>query len=102
MNLVDKFNKKVEELTKKEFPTAEKAWSQTNYGLDSIDKVQLFEEENLYDTIQEAIQSKQSNCFYALNESLDYTNIKQHLLSNKYKITECDTPFKYWVISWNL
>ena len=102
MNLVSKLNKKVEELTKKEFPTAEEAWSQSNYGRKSLEEVQKFEEDCLYDAIQDAINSKENYCFYALNPSINYENIKLDLSSHGYGIFEYDQPFKYWVITWKL
>ena len=102
MNIVSKLNKKVEEITKKDFFTAEQAWSQSNFGLSSLDKVQKFEEENLCDAIQDAINSKENHCFYALETPIDYEKIKNNLIAHNYKVIENEQPFKYWVITWKL
>ena len=102
MDFINKLNKKVKGLVQKEPLTAEQAWAQSKFSMNSIKEIEEFETQCILDKIQDSVNKGNTYCFIALNPNIDYSNIKETLLSKGFKISEEVYPIIYWIITWNM
>ena len=101
MGFINKLNEKVKGLVQKEPITAEQAWAQAKFGMDSIQEIEEFETKNILDKIQDSVNQRETYCFVALNPDINYSNIKNKLENQGFEITMQENPFTYWIITWN-
>lgn len=102
MDFINKLNDKVKGFVQKEPLTAEQAWAQSKFGMNSIKEIEEFETQCILDKIQDSVDKGNTYCFIALNPNIDYSNIKETLLSKGFKISEEVCPIIYWIITWNM
>ena len=100
MEIINKLNNKVNELFSKAPITAEQAWAQAKFGMDSIQEIEEFETKNILDKIQDSVNQRETYCFVALTD-INYSNIKNKLENQGFEITMQENPFTYWIITWN-
>ena len=101
MEIINKLNNKVKELLSKAPLTAEQAWAQAKFDMDSIQEIEEFETKNILDKIQDSVNQRETYCFVALNPDVNYSNIKNKLENQGFEITMQENPFTYWIITWN-